>query len=453
MKENQNPAAKALDRADDALRAALLRPAGRIGLTALPLATAAAFFVLLATRTLVQLSGADGMTRLCTLLVLSLPTLAMALQAAGVVRRRAGSLAELLLMMALCGLAMFARMSFIERSTGDYEHYLAGWLGQLAGQSFSQSMRGTVGEYNVLYQYILFLITRLPVVPLYAVKAVSFLGDALLAGGMARLCAREGKPSVIAFAAALLLPTAVLNGGMFAQCDALYAACAVWALALALEGRHTGSAVCFALSLSFKLQAAFLLPVVAVLWAGRRLRLADAAAFLLALVAVALPALLGGKSVGAIIGVYTAQTGIYTGLTYHAASLFGLMETAGLDVYAYGNFGMMLALGACMAITAWGVSQAERMDGDGLVRLAMLMVTAVVFLLPRMHERYFYLADMLAIALSCRDRRYAPCAAMMALASLATYWETAIPLVGASLLVLAALALAAAIGQRGEDRA
>ena len=451
MKETMIRSAAALERADDALHACLTGRAGRIWRIAMPLLTAAAFLLLMSTRTLALLDGADTAVRLCTLGLLALPALVMALQAADVVKRRAGSALELLMLCALAGAAMLARVSFIERSAGDYDFYLAGWIDQLAGQSFSKSMRGTVGEYNVLYQYILFALTRLPVVPLYAVKAVSFLGDAMLAGGMARLCAREGKPSAAAYAAALLLPTAILNGGMFAQCDSLYAACAVWALALAIEGRHTGSAACFALALSFKLQAAFVLPVVVVLWAGRRLRLGDALVFLMTLIAVALPAMLGGKSPAAILGVYTAQTGIYTGLCYNAASLFGLMETAGLDVYAYGNFAMALAAGVCIAIAAWGVSRAQALDADGVVRIAMLMVTAAVYLLPRMHERYFYLADMLALALACRDRRYAPAAALMALASLAAYWETAIPLAAASAMVLAAWAYACALPGRNES--
>ena len=70
---------------------------------------------------------------------------------------------------------------------------------------------------------------------------------------------------------------------MFAQCDSLYAACALWGLALALKGKPGASAACFALSLAFKLQSAFLLPIVIVLWAGKRLRLREALIFLLTL--------------------------------------------------------------------------------------------------------------------------------------------------------------------------
>jgi len=275
---------------------------------------------------------------------------------------------------------------------------------------------------------------------LYAVKTASFIGDALLAGAAAKLAGK--KHALPAFGAALLLPTLVLNGGMFAQCDSLYACCALWGLALALEKRPAGSAACFALSLAFKLQSAFILPIVVVLWAGRKLRLREALIFVLTLFAVMMPALLGGKSLGDIIGIYTAQTGLYTGLNYNAANFFGLMETNGLDVYAYGNFAMALAFGACAVLVLWGVSRAQEMTDGDYVHLALLLVLLIVFLLPRMHERYFYMAVPLSIALAARrGGRYVIAAALIELALLSTYWALAIPLSLASGMMLAAAVL------------
>ena len=67
-------------------------------------------------------------------------------------------------------------------------------------------MRASIGEYNVLYQYILFAITRLSVPALYAVKAVSFLGDAFLAGAAASLAGEEEQHGALALCAVLLLP-------------------------------------------------------------------------------------------------------------------------------------------------------------------------------------------------------------------------------------------------------
>ena len=180
--------------------------------------------------------------------------------------------------------------------------------------------------------------------------------------------------------------------------------------------------------------------MVVVLWAHRRLRLRDALVFLLTLLAVMLPALAGGKPLASILSIYTAQTGLYTGLTYNAPSLFGLLETAGLDVYAYGNFGMALAFGACALLVLHGL-RAQAEDGE-LVRLALLMALVIVFLLPRMHERYFYLAGVLSVALAARrGGRAVLAAALIELASLSALWAMGIALNAAAMLMLAAVVL------------
>ena len=71
-----------------------------------------------------------------------------------------------------------------------------------------------------------------------------------------------------------------------------------------------------------------------------------------------------------------------------------------------------------------------------------MLVLLVVFLLPRMHERYFYLATPLSIVLACRrGGRMIAAAAMIELATLICYWEL-FPLPAASALMLAAIVLA-----------
>lgn len=420
-----------LDRADEGLRGLLL--GRKIPAWLLAAAAFAAFFLLMMTRMLTQLVGAPLAARAWAVMIICLPLGVMLCFACALTAEK--STVERLGAFALCALAMLARVSFMERSSGDYDIYLADWIAKLAAGSFGEGMKANIGEYNVLYQYILFVITRLGVPALYAVKAVSFIGDAFLAGACAQLAGR--KNALIAFGAALLLPTLVLNGGMFAQCDSLYACCALWGLALALNNKPAGSAACFALSLSFKLQSVFILPVVVVLWAGRKLRVREALIFVLTLIAVILPALAGGKSVGDIVRIYTAQTGLYTGLTYNAANFFGMMETNGLDVYAYGNFGMALAFGACALLLVWGVGRAQEMEDEEYVRLALLLVLMIVFLLPRMHERYFYLATPLSIALAARrGGRAVIAAALIELALLSTYWTLGFPLSTAAVLML-----------------
>ena len=434
-----------LDALDERLRGLLARPCGRGARILCAALTMLGFALVMTTRTLALGHAA------ATAAVLCVPLAVMLIFAMRITKEHEQGVLYALLLCALCAAAMLARVSFLERSSGDYDIYLADWLQKLAGGSFGEGMRQNIGEYNVLYQYILFIITRLPVPSLYAVKAVSFIGDAFLAGAAAELARKDGEKNAAAFGLALLLPTLVLNGGMFAQCDSLYAACALWGLALALGDRPAGAAACFALSLAFKLQAVFLLPIVAVLWADKKLRLSDALVFLLTLALTALPALLGGKSLGALLSIYTAQTGLYTGLTYNAPSFFALMDTTGLDVYAYGNFGMALAFGACALLVACGVKRAGKLTRETYLRLALLLPLTIVFCLPRMHERYFYLADILSVTWAARNKKAAPVCALIALASLGSYWETALPLNICALMMLAALILALGHTQRDEN--
>ena len=70
------------------------------------------------------------------------------------------------------------------------------------------------------------------------------------------------------------------------------------------------------------------------------------------------------------------------------------------------------------------------------------MVLLIVFLLPRMHERYFYMAVPLSIALGARrGGRSVIAAALIELAVLSTYWALAVPLSLASGMMLAAAVL------------
>ena len=57
-------------------------------------------------------------------------------------------------------------------------------------------------------------------------------------------------------------------------------------------------------------------------------------------------------------------------------------------------------------------------DDRALLAAAVVLAIGVPFLLPHMHERYFFLADVLALAWTCAFPRSAPCALLVELASL-----------------------------------
>ena len=97
------------------------------------------------------------------------------------------------------------------------------------------------------------------------------------------------------------------------------------------------------------------------------------------------------------------------------------------------------------------MKRAGKLTREGYLRLALLLPLTIVFFLPRMHERSFYLADILSVVWAAKDKKAAPVCALIALASLGSYWETALPLNICALMMLAALILALGHTQRDEN--
>lgn len=422
-----------MQRADAAVRNAFVKPAGkgkRIGLFA--------SLVLLHLALCMGKSFALAETAAAHFGTALLFTVPFAIMLAFFFHVQSGaSLTDLLLGGGICVAAMLLRLSFADRYTGDYEYYLEGWLKRFAGQSFPASMRMQVGEYHVLYQYILYLATRLPFAWLYLVKAVSFVGDAFLAGAALQVLRISGRPCRDARGlVVLLLPAIALNGGMFAQCDSLYTAALAWGLLWILDAKPGQGMACMGLAICLKLQAVFLFPLLPLLYLGGKIRLKDVIPFFLTILLIQLPAIFGGKNPADLVGIYLNQTGLYTELNYGCPNLWALLVSAGLDGYAYGTFGIALAAGSCLLLASALLHRRVEPKAVDWVGMAALLVLLVTFFLPRMHERYTYPAEILTWLYALCDRRAIPAAAAISLADFFALWTAAVPLWGCAVLML-----------------
>ena len=87
-------------------------------------------------------------------------------------------------------LAALIRLNGLDFHSGDYDGFLRPWYDEIKANGGLAAIGTQVGNYNVLYQVCIALMTCLPVHPLTAYKGLSVLFDYLLAGSAA-LVARE----------------------------------------------------------------------------------------------------------------------------------------------------------------------------------------------------------------------------------------------------------------------
>ena len=356
------------------------------------------------------------------LLLLAAAVLALALLGT-VGRLPAGAV---LLALLPVGLALFLRALALDYQSQDYQIFLSRWAQAFRDNGGFAAVKLPIGNYNAPYLYFLAAISYLPLPDLYLIKLFSILFDVLLAWGGLRLVRHftgGGWRSAGCFCALLLLPTVVLNGACWGQCDAIYAALCLHALSCGLQRRGAASAALMGLAFSFKLQTVFLLPLWAGLWLTGRGKLRQLLLFPAAYAATCVPALLLGKPLGDILGVYVGQTQEGAGaLNYNSPSLFGFFPYgAEPDEGFWAAVGIGLAFALMLAVLLALLVCRRRVSDAALLSAGAVLAIGVPFLLPYMHDRYLYLADVLtlawAFALPCR----VPVPVLVQLASLSAY--------------------------------
>lgn len=307
----------------------------------------------------------------------------------------------------LCAMAMllvglFLRLSLFDHISGDYVSFLSVWTETMAGMTVREALSTPIGDYNMPYLYVILLISRLPFYDLYCIKLFSVLFDvaaALAVGYLVGRLTKKELPALIGFGIALFAPTTWLNSGYWGQCDSVYGALALWGLYCGLSNRPRWSMVLLALSLSFKLQAVFILPIVAFFLVTERVSLRQLLLFPVGFLGAMVPAILGGRSFQDTFSIYIDQTGAYPYLSLNAPSFWSLIPND--YFYELSSAPVLVAMVLTLLVLFVFLGKYPRLDMGSLVELALIFSLLIPWSLPKMHERYFYLAEMLSIVYVC----------------------------------------------------
>ncbi len=297
--------------------------------------------------------------------------------------------------------AMVLRGVCMEHETLDYQNFLTRWVRTIREQGGFKALQWNIGNYNVPYLYFLALFSYSSVRDLYLIKLLSIAFDILLAWGVMRTvyCFTDKRAKVLAaFFVTLFLPTVVLNGAYWGQCDSIYGAFAVWSVYFALKDKPVVSVCMIALSFAFKLQAVFLMPVFLVFLFARKIKWWHLVFFPVTYILVVLPAVLLGRPFKSTLLLYFNQAGtVGGGLNYNSSSMYALLRGA-QNTEQLAVIGIIAAFAFLALLYLFCFLRRRQLDNQALLICSLLVCVAVPFLLPHMHDRYFFLADALSVA-------------------------------------------------------
>ena len=344
---------------------------------------------------------------------------------------RSGAVARsrhLMLAVPLICAAFLIRYYMLPYETADYQDFLSRWVSWFSDNGGFPAMKDPIGNYNIPYLYFLAFFSYLPVKDLYLIKSLSIFFDIILAYSVCMtvsLFCNNRWLRICSFSAVLLWPTVILNGAYWGQCDSIYTSLALLGIYCALSDRPVRSMICIALSFSFKLQAVFIIPVYAILIICGKIRWKHLPVFPLTYIVTVLPAVLLGRPFIDTIGLYFGQMdSIGTGLNYNSPSVFSFWDHKAVpaDTVLMTNTGIVLAFLFMAGVILICFIFRKSLSSRTIMMSAVILSTGIPFLLPRMHDRYFFPADVLTLCLAFIVPESAPCAVLTLFASFLAYY-------------------------------
>ncbi len=328
----------------------------------------------------------------------------------------------------LAALLLFAafsiRIPMLPLETADFQIFLSGWVEFFRQNGGFEALACNIGNYNPPYLYFLALFSYFDIYELYPIKLLSMLFDVLMAWSVLKIvslyCDDKAK-RFTAFFLTLLLPTLMLNGARWGQCDSIYVFFAVIAVYCALSDKPIRSMLCLAASFAFKLQAVFVIPAFFVFLIKGKIKPWYIAIFPVAYVLYLLLPVLFGRDFVSTMTVYfqTAST-VGDGLNYNSPSLYSLIT--GLDTELWSTVGVAVAFAFVLLVFLIATVFHDRLDTRLMLCFTLLLAVGIPFLLPHMHDRYFFAADILSLAFCFYVPATIPAAFLVQCASLLCYY-------------------------------
>jgi len=309
-------------------------------------------------------------------------------------------------------LGLFLRYSHLPMLAADLKYMNSSWFEAIKAEGMAGILDPALEyTYSPLHLYVWMLAAALfgkfdTHLVLKAVSLAFEVGLVLATLGLLRtlLPKREQKfQRFLGFTALWLSPVLIWNVAGWGQTDALFAVFAVLAVWMLLKDQPVWGLVWLGVSLAFKLQAIFLLPLFMMAYFCGRKRF-SVLWFLLVpgiLVVSGFPMVLVGESPLFAVNIYLGQTDLYSEITYNYPNLYAIMGDAlkvdQMTLGMYSRVGLVLCVAAMGSVAAYMMSKHKQLSDSTMVLLGAWCVLCCVFFLPRMHERYGIVGEVLLL--------------------------------------------------------
>lgn len=306
----------------------------------------------------------------------------------------------------VCGILL--RAFGLDFQSDDFNSFLNPWWSQIQYGGIN-GLAKQIGNYNIPYQIITYILTLLPFGALHSYKLLSIIFDFVLAASAAMLvysfAQKHAKiKAAVTYALTFCSVTVILNSSFWAQCDSIYVAFILLSIYFLKQEKNIASFIFVGIAFAFKLQTVFILPFYIFYYVStRKISILHFLIIPVTDFVMCLPAIFLGRPVKDIIEIYLVQTDYGKLIQMNCPNFYALICNGNDTTYYYllKSFSIILTLvvlgsALCLAI----YKKVDMTDKENILFTVIWTVFTCIMFLSSMHERYAYLLDIVLLIYS-----------------------------------------------------
>ncbi len=317
-------------------------------------------------------------------------------------------------------LSLLVRLYLFPNVKGDYTSFLKNWYLTYLNEGVS-ALGKKIGDYTPCYNYLLYFLSLFKLQPentftlfsqqcdpvLFGIKTISTVFDygmAVYAYFIGKEFFKDKLKPIFIYALTIFGLTVVLNSAMWGQCDSIYVFFITGSIYYLIKSKQQPVLSTFMLSMAFcfKLQTVFVLPVFLILYLKKQYKLHYLLLVPVVYVVAGLPACFAagsnfGDRFSSMISTYFNQLGSYTQVTLNAGTFYALIFTNFKDETFISSLAIFLTLFINGTLIFIFQRFKKPFSGKTIFKLFVLFAMTMPYFMPHMHERYFYLSDIIIV--------------------------------------------------------
>ncbi|MFA9377135.1 MAG: hypothetical protein ACERKZ_10330 [Lachnotalea sp.] len=322
------------------------------------------------------------------------------------------SFLHILLVVGVTIVTLAMRYCLRDNETWDYFASWEPWIATMKEMGGFKGLSGDFYDYTPTYVFIILMLSYLPIKLLYIIKAFSVMFDiimAMVSGAIIFNITKNRTKAVGIYCIMMLVPTVANNSALWCQCDVIYTTAILGAIYFIMNDKPTKGMLFYSIAFALKLQSLFVFPALIVLWALKKIDLKHFLFMPVMYFLGILPAWIAGRPLKELIMIYAVQAEQSPQLSLGYPNIYQLLGTKDfIDVYS--SAGIWLTLAFLMVVMFYVAKSRVIVTKEFVIQIVLLFVLIAVCFLPFLHERYAYVADVVAViyAFIYIDKFYVP---------------------------------------------